>query len=158
MKNMITLAERLTANSKTGSSPAHCPELGPCLVWQGKLHAEGYGRLCHEGVQEYAHRAAFRAFRGRIPTGKIIMHKCDRRDCIEPSHLTPGTKQLNNLDRSLKGRSAGKLTHLQVVEIRRRRAAGEKQVDLAREFGVCHSSVSQVVTGKSFSYLPGLFN
>lgn len=43
-----------------------------------------------------------------------------------------------------------KLTASQVVEIRVRRAAGERLMDLAKFFGVSHSQISKVAAHISF--------
>jgi hypothetical protein len=51
---------------------------------------------------------------------------------------------------------AHKLTELQVVEIRRRYAAGGVyQTELAREFGVDPHSISCIVRFKNWKHLPG---
>lgn len=47
----------------------------------------------------------------------------------------------------------GKLSDDQVREIRRRRAAGESQHSLAREFGVTQPTVSAIIRRKTFAYL-----
>lgn len=46
-----------------------------------------------------------------------------------------------------------RLTDSQVLEIRRRRAAGERQVDLAREFRVSQATISNIVKGKVWRHL-----
>jgi hypothetical protein len=46
-----------------------------------------------------------------------------------------------------------KLTAEQVREIRRRRAAGEKAIDLAREYGVRRGNIFCIVTRKTWRHL-----
>lgn len=48
---------------------------------------------------------------------------------------------------------ASKLTADQVLAIRRRRAAGERQVDLAREFGVGPYTIRDIQEGRTWGWL-----
>jgi hypothetical protein len=43
-----------------------------------------------------AHRASYQAFRGEIPDGLVIDHKCKVRCCVNPDHLEPVTYKENN--------------------------------------------------------------
>jgi hypothetical protein len=43
---------------KAGTIPDHCPELGPCWVWQGRRNAAGYGVFSFKGQSYLAHRWA----------------------------------------------------------------------------------------------------
>jgi hypothetical protein len=46
---------------------------------------------------------------GKIPIGKVVMHKCDVRNCINPEHLQIGTQSENIADAKKKNRmSKGK--------------------------------------------------
>lgn len=91
---------------------------------------KGYGYVSVNGVTIKAHRLAYVVANGlklMDIDGKVIMHKCDNRLCINPKHLTVGTVADNNADREAKGRSytrkgnevnTSKLTAEQVLEIR----------------------------------------
>ena len=50
------------------------------------------------------HRVAYMVFIGDIPKGHCVMHKCDNRRCVNPDHLTTGTKKQNSEDMVAKGR------------------------------------------------------
>jgi hypothetical protein len=36
------------------------------------------------------HRTSYKAFKGPIPDGKVIMHLCNNKRCINPKHLEVG--------------------------------------------------------------------
>lgn len=55
----------------------------PCLPFTGFVDERGYGKI----GGEWAHRRAYREAHGSIPDGLEVHHTCDRRDCIEPTHL-----------------------------------------------------------------------
>lgn len=77
-----------------------------CMVWQGTLVKKtGYGEIKVSGRKIPAHRASWMAHRGEIPHGLVVMHKCDNRSCINPEHLSLGTRKDNSVDMAKKGRS-----------------------------------------------------
>jgi HNH endonuclease len=68
-----------------------------CWLWtgyqmQGRLR---YGVLHSDGKVRKAHRLSYETFVGPIPSGKIIMHRCDTPECINPQHLSVGTNMEN---------------------------------------------------------------
>ena len=107
-----------------------------CWIWQRALR-NGYGcfgiggRAKNGGHLVYAHRYYYELANGPIPEGLHIDHLCRNRACIRPDHLEPVTCAEN-----LRRGNGTKLTQAKVDEIRRRRAAGEKGVRLAEEFGI----------------------
>jgi hypothetical protein len=74
-----------------------------CWEWQRALR-NTYGVMKYEGKNESAHRLSYRAFRGEIPDGLLVCHKCDNRKCINPKHLFIGTYSDNTRDCLEKGR------------------------------------------------------
>jgi hypothetical protein len=68
------------------------------------LFAKGYGAVSVNGVKTRAHRLAYELSNGPIPAGKMILHSCDNRRCVNPAHLRPGTAQENWEDALTRGR------------------------------------------------------
>lgn len=71
-----------------------------CWIWLRALNANGYGTL----KRKLAHRFSWELHNGVIPEGKIIMHSCDVKSCVNPDHLSIGTKKENTQDMMRKGR------------------------------------------------------
>jgi len=76
-----------------------------CLLWTGTvIKRTGYGEMKVHGSKTTAHRASWLAHRGEIPVGMVIMHACDNRLCVNPDHLSVGTRRDNSIDMARKGR------------------------------------------------------
>ena len=93
---------------------------------------------------------------GRIPTNMVVCHDCNNPACVNIEHLSIGTRGQKAAYSSLLGRTRNgraKLTDAQVLEIARRAAAGERNVDLADEFGIVPHSVCNIKTGKTWRRL-----
>ena len=75
-----------------------------CLEWQGKRHHTGYGLAKVAGRRKPVHRLMYEAAIGPIPAGHHVLHRCDNRPCIEPTHLFTGTDRDNVRDMFAKGR------------------------------------------------------
>jgi hypothetical protein len=135
-----------------------------CWEWAASF-LRGYGSFTDEdGRTVPAHRYSWRLHCGEIPPGMFVCHRCDNRACVNPSHLFLGTPADNSADMTRKGRSArgernsnfgtdrfigernpsAKLTVQEVIDIRRRLDDRERQVDLAREFGVTRTTVCDI--------------
>lgn len=69
----------------------------------GKPNQRGYGILVIDGKQHYAHRLAWRLFRGPIEQGLVIDHVCRVRNCVNVNHMelvTPGINVLRGFSPS----------------------------------------------------------
>lgn len=80
------------------------PETG-CWLWIGSTNGT-YGCANIDYKQVSAHRLAWELFRGPIPEGQNVLHRCDRPLCVNPSHLFLGTQEDNLKDMTQKGRRA----------------------------------------------------
>lgn len=77
-----------------------------CWLWTAA--AGIYGRIglgSREDGWEHAHRVSWMLYRGPIPEGMHILHRCDIPLCVNPNHLFLGTHGDNMRDAVRKGRA-----------------------------------------------------
>ena len=121
-----------------------------CWLWlasmAGKKEEDSYGRIRVNGSLVDAHRVSWELYKGPIPKGLWVLHKCDVRCCVNPEHLYIGTPQNNVDDRENRGRhnplfgencSWSKLSYEQVEQIRKLGEQGIGLKKLSKLFGVC---------------------
>lgn len=81
-----------------------------CWLWTAAVDRDGYGKFQFPGptgqVHQRAHRWAYEHFVGPIPSGHVVMHRCDTPRCVNPNHLDVGLPIDNNDDKVAKGRQA----------------------------------------------------
>lgn len=75
-----------------------------CWLWTACGTTDGYGQIKVGKDMVRAHRVAWTLYRGAIPDGMHILHRCDTPPCVNPDHLYLGTHQQNMKDRSSRGR------------------------------------------------------
>lgn len=139
-----------------------------CVIWTASKYRDGYGQIRIAGKPAAAHRTSFELFIGPIPAELWVLHNCpagDDRACVNPLHLWLGTAQDNTDDMIRKGRmivgdhrgtrhGMAKLKDADIIEIRRRRAAGETLAAIAADFHVDQSLVSMIALRKIWRHLP----
>ena len=121
-----------------------------CWIWTGAKDRDGYGVIADGRRTLAAHRVSYELHNRALPPGSLVMHSCDVPACVNPAHLSVGTKRTNALDMTRKGRRATKLTRLQVLEIRARAEAGESVADLAVAFEVSVATIRSIVSRRSW--------
>jgi hypothetical protein len=59
-----------------------------CWGWMGGLNEKGYGMVRSEGrTKRRVHRVMWERYRGKIPMGMVLHHRCQNRRCCNPEHL-----------------------------------------------------------------------
>lgn len=133
-----------------------------CWVWNACYRKTGYGAFGIGNYVDYAHRAAWRIYKGDIPESMYVCHKCDVRGCVNPDHLFIGTAKENMQDASKKGRvklpaasyasnenhQVAKLTNEQVLLIRSKKEI--RPSVFAKKFGVTYHAIWMVRTHRTF--------
>ncbi len=118
-----------------------------CWLWTARTRHGGYGGAKHNGKTVIAHRLAWELYKGEIPQGTCVLHRCDTPSCVNPAHLFIGTLADNTRDMVAKGRANGcighstKLSPVQVLEIRNK--AGTLRA-LGREYGVDYRTIASI--------------
>ena len=139
-----------------------------CWLWTAHIFpVSGYGQFSVKRQCIGAHRFAWIDTYGPIPKGMCVLHKCDVRHCVNPSHLFLGTNADNSADMVKKGRSTkgraiphpnltnvrrgethgmAKLTMKEVRDIRSLYLAGTYlQREIGAMYGVKQGTISQIV-------------
>lgn len=132
-------------------------ETGPCEEWAKSKDGGGYGEAWHNGRHWKAHRLAWEQANFRhVSPGMVIRHRCDNPPCVNPRHLLIGTPADNTQDAIERCRVSAQLDSTKAKEIRNKYARGGiTQTQLAEEYGVCHSVISDTVQGKLWKQAGG---
>ena len=130
-----------------------------CLEWIGAINSSGYGSVWIAGRSINAARAAYFVAYGEIPAGLHVLHHCDNRKCVEPTHLYVGTNKQNNEDKVRRDRARGavgernckaKLTPAIVATIR---ASKRGESELARQYSVHRSTIRRIRIRQGWRHL-----
>jgi hypothetical protein len=125
-----------------------------CWIYKG-TNTGPYGKVRWRQQHLSAHRASFIIFKGEIPEGKWVCHKCDVPKCINPDHLFAGSAQDNLRDAREKGRlrigeknKSSKLTDIQVEEMRTLNGMGISIARLSRIFNISFLGTYNILKNK----------
>lgn len=131
-----------------------------CLPWPYGSTSEGYGLININGKKRLATRVVCEHEHGPPPTPEHqAAHNCGKGHlgCVNPRHLRWTTRKENYDDRLIHGtvsrgerNGLAKLTEAQVLEIR---ASQKPQSQLAAEYGVAQSNISQIKSRKNWAWL-----
>jgi hypothetical protein len=155
-KPVVPLLERFMAKVE------RIPIAG-CWIWTAATKEFGYGVIGlgprSNGIEK-AHRTSWKLFRGDIPSGMNVLHRCGVASCVNPDHLYIGTLKDNSRDTFLMGRAKfpdnrgerakwAKLTSADVLRIYSLQGK-ESAAKLAKEYGVCRGNIHNIWTGRSW--------
>lgn len=134
-----------------------------CWLWIGGKTPKGYGHYYtpngkHSGGS--AHRVSYQLFKGDIPSGLLVLHKCKNK-CVNPDHLELGNSKKNNYDdRKRDGNlpigtknPACKYTDDRIREIRKRYAEGETQTSISKSLGIKQGHISDICLRKVWKHI-----
>lgn len=137
-----------------------------CWEWTGKRDRRGepfkpYGSFWLDGKTVHAHRAAWLLFRGPIPEGLHVLHRCDNPPCVNWEEcLFLGTPKDNTADMIAKGRAHEPIRgerhpwcRLTEVQVRAIYHDDRVQHVIARDFGVTQTAVSQIKLRKRWAHV-----
>lgn len=130
-----------------------------CWLWTGSVgknrRGVEYGKF-NARPEQQAHRVAHIIWKGEIPEGQIVRHKCDNSYCVNPDHLECGNASDNVQDSLKRGRHVAptgerhgraKRTLAQVIEARRAYRAGETPKEIGARLGIPTKSLHRVWDG-----------
>ena len=137
-----------------------------CWNWTASTGTKGYGQFFTGTAKARkvvrAHRLSWEMTNGAVPLGLCVLHRCDNRLCVRPSHLWLGTNQDNTDDMIAKGRRrqgsrligeqnpSSKLTRDEVLRLRKVLDEGSSLSIVASQFGVSKSTAWNIKRGKTW--------
>lgn len=133
-----------------------------CWLWMAARGGFGlrHGKFFFHGREIGAHRAAWLLFKGEIPHGMCVLHKCDMEWCVNPAHLFLGTQTENLRDMVAKGRSLrgerqpmARLTNEQVLDIRAKATSGLPAKVLAIQYSIARRTAERIIARARWRHL-----
>lgn len=134
-----------------------------CWMWTGGKTPNGYGMFsigARNKGSKNAHRVAYELWKGEIPKGMWVLHKC-RNKCVNPDHLELGKPCKNNSEDKrrdgtlLQGTKnpSVKYSEEQILEIRKRYSEGETQTSISKSMKIRQGHISDICLRKIWSHI-----
>lgn len=131
-----------------------------CWFWKGSMD-NGYGTFWTGKKSCLAHRVSFFISNNRLPTKpNEVIHQCETRNCVNPSHLLDGTRSENirsplnykRLKTVISGEKnpIAKLTEQQVIEIF---LSKKGLTELGKMYDINPGQIWRIKSGKHWAYL-----
>lgn len=128
-----------------------------CWEWQAYKLPRGYGLFSFCGQDALAHRVAYELFVGPLGENKDVMHSCDNPSCVNPDHLSLGSRKDNMQDAKKKGRMRQGETHgrsvLTDAQAKEIKEASGFQREIAEKYGVSQTTVWEIKSGRKRQHL-----
>lgn len=107
-----------------------------------------------------SHRVAYELYRGAIPPGMHVLHRCDMPCCVNPEHLFLGSNADNVRDRVAKNRTCRGEETLQtplvsdnIREMFVMFRGGASRASIARKFGVGWPTVDKIIKRQRWTHV-----
>lgn len=139
-----------------------------CWLWMAACSGRDknwYGTVTAGGKRYSAHHFSYLNFKGPIPEGLIVRHKCDVSICVNPDHLETGTYAENSQDREKRNRikrkcgtesTSSKITEEDVIKIRNLAAVGVTDRELSEQFSLSVGAVHGIKMGLRWKHVKHL--
>ncbi|NGX57222.1 MAG: hypothetical protein K940chlam3_00107 [Chlamydiae bacterium] len=132
-----------------------------CWLWKGVKNRKGYGQFGIDSKMLSCHRVSWKLYRGELPAGVHVLHKCDVRNCVNPDHLFLGTNKDNVIDSVHKGRRSQGIQHFRAklnpdkVRTIRKMFRSDKflKIKIARHFEVAVGTIKAVLDGITWKHV-----
>ena len=133
---------------------------GDCVIWKGNLRGFGYGAVNAGGYSYYVHRVAYALSHGS-EAKCFVLHSCDNKKCVNPSHLRDGTPLMNMQDKIKRGRNYSgdqkgiknansSLTEEEVIAIRNDFRTCQ---EIADDYNIHNTTVSKIKNKVTWQHL-----
>lgn len=137
----------------------NCSVIDPgtgCWVWSKSI-TSGYGNLFNGVDTVYAHKASFEAFNSSIPSAAsntLVLHKCNKRSCVNPEHLYLGTKKSNTYDALRDGAYPSRrvLSGEERQRIKDLHHQGYSMRNIAKMFNSNHPQISRAIKENEYAF------
>jgi len=113
-----------------------------CWNWKPCKSRDGYGVASYKSRNIRAHRFSWMIFKGDIPTGQCVLHRCDNPSCVNPDHLFVGTHKDNVHDKLAKGRGRRTKYTKETIEMIRQSPLGD--AELSRSINIHATTINDI--------------
>jgi hypothetical protein len=159
--------------AKTGPKPKSKAEVWAILVSKARVNSNacmliehgfsvgiGYKKVRAENHEMYAHQLSDFMARGERPPDTVLLHTCDRPNCINPDHIKRGTHAENVADKMRKGRHRKGVTmpnSLLTDEIIREVLLSPLTfAQCSVKYNVSRGAIHNIRSGRSWNHVTGL--
>lgn len=115
------MTHRIKSNEERFLTKYSINPISQCWEWTARKYPSGYGQFSwlvppNKHKTQLSHRCSYLLFKGPIPIGINVLHKCDNPSCVNPDHLFLGTTQDNSDDKVSKNRhNHGNISHQHIL-------------------------------------------